>query len=54
MQRAGVQEEGITVAISEEQIYDDFICEDLNCIINSGEIPNLFDKMKIKIPQSMH
>jgi len=33
-------------------IYEDML-EDISNILNKGEVPNLFDKLKIKVPESL-
>lgn len=41
--KCGVEGKSISFLISDEHIIDESFLEDINCILNSGEVPNLFD-----------
>ncbi|OHT16379.1 Dynein heavy chain family protein [Tritrichomonas foetus] len=41
--KCGVEGKNISFLIADEHIIDESFLEDINCILNSGEVPNLFD-----------
>jgi len=43
MKPCGLEDQKITLVINDNQITDDIFLEDVNNILNSGEIPNLWE-----------
>ena len=41
--KCGVEGKNVSFLIADEHIIDESFLEDINCILNSGEVPNLFD-----------
>ena len=41
--KCGVEGKSVSFLIADEHIIDESFLEDVNCILNSGEVPNLFD-----------
>jgi dynein heavy chain len=41
--KCGVEGTGVSFLIADEHIIDELFLEDVNCILNGGEVPNFFD-----------
>lgn len=41
--KCGIEGINVSFLVSDEHIIDESFLEDINCILNSGEVPNLFD-----------
>lgn len=50
---SGVNEEDIVFQLLDRNIHYETMLEDVSNILSNGEVPNLFDKIKIKIPESL-
>jgi len=53
MYKAGIDEQDTVFLVLDRNILYEAMLEDISNILNQGEVPNLFDKIKIKIPDSL-
>jgi dynein heavy chain len=55
LRRAGCDAKHVMFLFSDSQIKDEAFVEDINNILNAGEVPNMFpadEKMQVSTPQS--